>query len=53
MQQKSYDIVEIDLSLVNKLIVCDEEIKADVFVEPLLIFCEEVLKKYKIDYDNN
>lgn len=49
MEHEPYDTVKIDLSWLNRLTVDEyDTITAEVFVEPLLLFCQEMLEKYEI-----
>ncbi|QEG08525.1 hypothetical protein [Aeromonas phage 4L372D] len=44
-----YDKVKVDLSWVNDIYfdTKDDTITASVFVEPLVMFCKEILEKYE------
>lgn len=45
---KPYDKVKVDLSWVNN--ICfdteDDTVEATTFIEPLLLFCKEMIEKY-------
>lgn len=46
-----YSKVKVDLSWVNDIYfnIEDDTVTANVFVEPLVMFCKEMLKKYERD----
>lgn len=46
---KPYDKIKVDLSWVNDIYFDteDDTVTANVFVEPLVMFCKEMLEKYE------
>lgn len=46
-----YDKVKVDLSWINDIYFDteDDTVTANVFVEPLVLFCKEMLEMYEID----
>lgn len=46
---KPYDKVKVDLSWINDIYFSaeDDTVTANVFVEPLVLFCKEMLERYE------